>query len=39
MNYNGADDLEFGAGNTKLDPALLRGKLQALEALATSSAY
>jgi hypothetical protein len=27
MNYNGADDLEFGAGNTKIDPAVLRGKL------------
>ncbi|KAK7214911.1 hypothetical protein V2G26_002914 [Clonostachys chloroleuca] len=24
MNYSGADGLEFGAGNTKIDPAVLR---------------
>jgi hypothetical protein len=29
MNYNDAEGLEFGAGNTKIDPAALSGKLQA----------
>ncbi|KAJ5407295.1 hypothetical protein N7465_008579 [Penicillium sp. CMV-2018d] len=24
MNYNGADSLELGAGNNKIDPAVLR---------------
>lgn len=33
MNYNDAEGLEFGAGNTKIDPAMLSGKLQALESL------
>lgn len=39
MNYNGADGLEFGAGNTKIDPAVLTGKLQALGELTRSSSY
>ena len=28
MRYNGADGLGFEAGNTKLDPAVLNGKVQ-----------
>jgi hypothetical protein len=27
MNYHGAEGLEFGNGNIKLDPAVLAGKL------------
>lgn len=30
MDYNGADGPEFGAGNTKIDLAVLKGKLQAM---------
>jgi hypothetical protein len=26
MNYDGAPDLEFGGGNTKIDPSVTRGK-------------
>jgi hypothetical protein len=26
MNYDGAPDLEFGGGNTKVDPSVIRGK-------------
>jgi protein-ribulosamine 3-kinase len=26
MNYNGAEDLEFGGGTTKIDPSVARGK-------------
>jgi protein-ribulosamine 3-kinase len=33
MTYNGAGGLEFGAGNTTIDPAVLRGKLKAFRAL------
>jgi hypothetical protein len=39
MNYNGADGPEFGVGNVKIDPAVLRGKLQALGELTRSSLY
>lgn len=35
MNYNDVHDLEFGAANTKIDPAVLSGKLQLL----TNSQY
>lgn len=28
MNYNGTDGLDFGPGNTEIDTAVLRGKLQ-----------
>jgi hypothetical protein len=27
MNYHGAEGLEFGNGNIKLDPAVLAGKM------------
>jgi hypothetical protein len=30
MNYDGADGLEFGVGNTKVDPAVLKGRSQPL---------
>jgi hypothetical protein len=39
MNYNGANGFEFGAGNTNIDPAVLRGKLQTLGELTRSSSY
>jgi hypothetical protein len=26
MNYDGAQDLEFGGGNTKIDPSVTRGE-------------
>jgi hypothetical protein len=39
MNYSGANGLEFGAGNANIDPAVLRGKQQALGKLARSSSY
>lgn len=37
MDDNGTHSLEFGAGNTKIDPAVLRGKLHALGELTRSS--
>jgi hypothetical protein len=37
MDDNGTHGLEFGAGNTKIDPAVLSGKLHALGELSRSS--
>lgn len=28
MNFDGAGDLEFGGGNVKVDPSVLKGKPQ-----------
>ena len=28
MNYNGAEGLEFGGGNTKVDPSVAEGELR-----------
>ncbi len=30
MNYDGAEGLELGQGNTKLDPSVLKGQLKCL---------
>jgi hypothetical protein len=36
MNHNDANGFDFGSSNTDIDPAVLRGKLEALDEVGSS---